>query len=190
MVWSKAGFPDGSVVKNPPASAADVCSILGSEDSHREGNGSPLQYSCLENPMDRGVWQAIQSTVSQRVGHNWIDLAHMQDDNTIQQMERRQCVDSLQPKSTKRNRSVWLNPLDLLLISARKNIQYSHYESIRSYRRILCIGWVTWGSLRKWNFTLDWMSSESGAILWRSLFICRADRPVQTQSCTWKSRHS
>ena len=34
-----------------------------------EGNGDPLQYSCLENPMDRGAW--LQSMGSQRVGHNW-----------------------------------------------------------------------------------------------------------------------
>ena len=49
-------FPDGSVVKNPPASAGDIGSILGSEISPGEGNGNPLQYSCLENPMDRGAW--------------------------------------------------------------------------------------------------------------------------------------
>ena len=56
------GFPGGSVVKNPPASAGnaeDSGSIPGSGRSLGEGNGNPLQYSCLENPMDRGVWQAI-----------------------------------------------------------------------------------------------------------------------------------
>ena len=37
-----------------------------------EGNGNPLQYSCLENPMDRGAWYRVQSTGSQRVGHNWV----------------------------------------------------------------------------------------------------------------------
>ena len=49
------------VVKNLPASAGDVRdsgSIPGSERSPGEGNGYPLQYSCLENPMDRGAWQA------------------------------------------------------------------------------------------------------------------------------------
>ena len=43
----------------------------------REGPGNPLQYSCLENPMDRGTWWATQSMGSQRVGHNWSDLACM-----------------------------------------------------------------------------------------------------------------
>ena len=37
-----------------------------------EGNGTPLQYSCLENPMDRGAWWAVQSMGSLRVGHNLV----------------------------------------------------------------------------------------------------------------------
>ena len=49
-------FPGGSVVKNLPANARDASFILGSIRSPGEGNGNPLQYSCLENPMDRGVW--------------------------------------------------------------------------------------------------------------------------------------
>ena len=52
------GFPGGSVVKNPPASAGNVDSIPGLGRSPRVGNGSPLQYSHLENPMDRGSWWA------------------------------------------------------------------------------------------------------------------------------------
>ena len=55
------GFPGGSVVKNLPASAGDagdagLITELGS--SHGGGNGNPLQYSCLENTMGRGAWQA------------------------------------------------------------------------------------------------------------------------------------
>ena len=45
------------VVKNPPANARDVGSIPGSERSPGERNGNPLQYSWLENPMDREAWQ-------------------------------------------------------------------------------------------------------------------------------------
>ena len=45
------------MVKNPPASVADMGLIPGLERSSRGGHGSPLQYSCLENPMDRGAWQ-------------------------------------------------------------------------------------------------------------------------------------
>ena len=57
-IW---GFQGGSVVKNPPANAGDIrdpVSIPGLGRSPGEGNGNLLQYSCLENPMDRGAWQA------------------------------------------------------------------------------------------------------------------------------------
>ena len=43
----------------------DVCLIPGSGRSPREGNGNPLQNSCLNNPMDRGGWQAIAQRVSE-----------------------------------------------------------------------------------------------------------------------------
>ena len=55
-------IPGGSVVKNPPANAEDARdtgSIPGMGRSPGEGNGNPLQYSCLENLRDRGSWQAI-----------------------------------------------------------------------------------------------------------------------------------
>ena len=49
----------GSPVKNQPGKAEDTGSIPGSGRSLGEGNGNPLQYSCLGNPMDRGAWQVI-----------------------------------------------------------------------------------------------------------------------------------
>ena len=55
----KEGFPVGSVVKNPPANARDMDSIPGLGRSPGEGNGNPLQYSCLGNLKDRRAWQAI-----------------------------------------------------------------------------------------------------------------------------------
>ena len=57
-LWSLRGFPGGSVVKNPPANAEDAGWIPGLRRSLGEGKGNPLQYSYLENPMDRGAWQA------------------------------------------------------------------------------------------------------------------------------------
>ena len=48
----------------------DMGVIPGWGRSPGEGNGNPLQYSCLENPMDRGAWQATQSMGSQRVRHD------------------------------------------------------------------------------------------------------------------------
>ena len=63
-------FPGGSDSKASAYIAGDLGLIPGSGRSSGEGNGSPLQYSCLENPMDRGVWW-LQSMGSQRVGHDW-----------------------------------------------------------------------------------------------------------------------
>ena len=54
-VWD---FPGGSDSKELTCNAGDLGSIPGWERSPGEGNGNPLQYSCLENPKDRGVWQA------------------------------------------------------------------------------------------------------------------------------------
>ena len=54
------------MVKNPPANAGDMGSIPGSERSPAEGNGSPLLYSCLENPMDRGAWWATVQAVAKQ----------------------------------------------------------------------------------------------------------------------------
>ena len=56
------GFPVGAVVKNPHANAGDARDmdlIPGLGRSPGGGHGNPLQYSCLENSMDRGAWQAI-----------------------------------------------------------------------------------------------------------------------------------
>ena len=58
MAARRLGVPGGSVVKNPPANAGDSSLIPGLGKSPGEGNGNPLQYSHLENPMDRGTWQA------------------------------------------------------------------------------------------------------------------------------------
>ena len=63
------GFPHSSVGKESACSAGDTGSIPGSGRSPGEGNGKPLQYSCLENPMDRGAWQATVYGVS-GVRHN------------------------------------------------------------------------------------------------------------------------
>ena len=52
------GFLGDSVVKNPPANTGDAGLIPGLGRSPGEGNGNPLQYSCLGNPMDKGVWRA------------------------------------------------------------------------------------------------------------------------------------
>ena len=73
------GFPGGSVVKNPPANtgdARDVDSIPGLGRSPGEGNGNPLQNSCLGNPLDKGAWWATvhgvtkESDMTERLNNN------------------------------------------------------------------------------------------------------------------------
>ena len=69
-------FPGGSVVKNLPANVGDAGLIPGSGRSPGNGNGIPLQYSCLGNPMNRGVWQATvhgvakESEMTYRLNNN------------------------------------------------------------------------------------------------------------------------
>ena len=60
------GFPDGSDGKEYACNAGDMNSIPGLGRSPRGGNGNPLQYSFLENPMDRGAWWVIVHRVAKR----------------------------------------------------------------------------------------------------------------------------
>ena len=57
-IWIRSDFPGGSDSKVSAYNAGDPGSIPGLGRSPGEGNGNPLQYSCLENPMDRRAWQA------------------------------------------------------------------------------------------------------------------------------------
>ena len=61
------GVSVGSVVKNPPANAGDIGLILKLERSPGEGNGNPLQYSYLRNPMDRGAQQTTVYRVTKEL---------------------------------------------------------------------------------------------------------------------------
>ena len=66
------GFPNDSAVKNLPVNAGDTGDAGSIPESGRSpggGNSSPLQYSCLENPMDRGAWRAE--------GHKELDMTEM-----------------------------------------------------------------------------------------------------------------
>ena len=58
------GFPRASIVKNPPGNAGDAGSIPGSGRSPGGGNSNPFQYPCLENPMNRGIWQTVVHSVT------------------------------------------------------------------------------------------------------------------------------
>ena len=72
MVYTYVLYAGGTVVKNLPASAGDtrdMCLIPGSERSPRQGNGNPLQYSCLGNPTDRGAWQLTVHGITKSQRH-------------------------------------------------------------------------------------------------------------------------
>ena len=58
MSMGSMGFPGGSDDKESVSNSGDLGSVSGSGRYPGEGNGNPLQYSCLENSMDRGAWRA------------------------------------------------------------------------------------------------------------------------------------
>ena len=58
-IWYNRGFPDGSDGKESTCNAGDISLIPASGRSPGKGSGNSLQYSCLENSMDRGAWQTI-----------------------------------------------------------------------------------------------------------------------------------
>ena len=77
-IMKKQELPSGARVKNPLVNAGDVRDTGLIPELGRSlggGHGNPLQYSCLENPMDRRDWKAMIHRVSQRVRHNLSDLA-------------------------------------------------------------------------------------------------------------------
>ena len=65
-------FPGSSDGKASVYSVGDLSLIPGSERFPGEGNGNPLQYSCLENSKDGEAWRRLLSMGSQRVGHDWV----------------------------------------------------------------------------------------------------------------------
>ena len=69
FVENVAGFPGGSDGKESACNSRDPRSLLGSGRSPGGGNGNSLQYSCLENSMDRGTWWATVHEITKR--HDW-----------------------------------------------------------------------------------------------------------------------
>ena len=130
------------VVKNLPANAGDVRdmdSIPGSERSPGGGHGKPLQYSCLEHPMDRGAWQATVHRVAQR----WTWLKRLSTDATSNSNSR------YRPK---RNESIW--PCKNLHMNVHNSFIYNSWKAEISQKPIK---WETkYGTCTKWNIIWPW----------------------------------
>ena len=78
------GLPGGSVVKNLPSNAGNLGSISGLGRCPGEGNGYPLQYSCLENPMNRGAWQAtVHGVAKESDTTEWLNNHHRLNDTAL-----------------------------------------------------------------------------------------------------------
>ena len=74
------GFPGGSEVKASACNVGDLSSIPGLGKFSGGGNGNPLQYSCLENPMDGGAWWATVHRVAKsptRLSNIWVWVVHV-----------------------------------------------------------------------------------------------------------------
>ena len=75
-IWNLKDFTCGSDGKESDCNAGDPGLIPGLGRSPGEGNGNPLEYSCLENSMDRGPWRATAPGVAQRVRYDWATNTH------------------------------------------------------------------------------------------------------------------
>ena len=95
------GFLGGSAIKNPPANGRDMGSVPGWERSSGEGNGNPLQYPCLENPMDRGAWW----TTVHGVTKSWTRLKQLSVHTHIHTHTHVSHIQRQRERSTKKERN-------------------------------------------------------------------------------------
>ena len=116
------------VVNSPPTNAGyerDTGSILGWGRSHREGHGNQLQYSCLENPMDRGVWWATVHGVAKSC--TWLKQLSNNSSIPLELIEW-YMKERKYPRNTTESRIINVSPfgltlLTLILITSQKNAQ-------------------------------------------------------------------
>ena len=118
-------FPGDSVVKNLPANPGDSGSIPGLGRSPGEGNSSPLQYSFLENPTDRGTWQATVHGVTKESDMTEHTHTHTHT-HTHGHREQSSCQrgGKMGESGLRRSKLCWMNN-KVLLFSTGNYIQYS-----------------------------------------------------------------
>ena len=102
LLHVERGFPGGSLIKNLPANAGDMGLIPGLGRSPGEENGKPLQYSCLANPMDRGVWWATIHRITKELDTTeWLTFSSLQHvDREKPSIQRVNCKLYYSPRGT------------------------------------------------------------------------------------------
>ena len=108
-------LPVDSVVKNPPANAGNAASIPGWGRSSGDGNGNPLQYSCLGNPLDRGAWRVNRPQGHKRVRHDLAIKTTSKNKKLQQQIEH--LFICLLPICILLQRNIYLGLLPIFLLS-------------------------------------------------------------------------
>ena len=138
VIMEKGNFSGGSVVKNLPAKQKNVGWIPQSGRPLREGNGNPLQYSCLGNPMDRGIWWTTVHEVTKVHLMIWSHIEWSSELlKTVKLYALIQCFPGLAPFQ--------LSPNKLCTSSLRMGIQ-NWFHSLRN----------SWTSLSLWNWIKNW----------------------------------
>ena len=93
------------VAKNPPANAGDMGLIPGSGRSPGRGHGNPVQYSCLENPMDRGDWWTTVHSVAKSLTQLKQLSMHIRKADTMGRAEQKERTESA--KHRRKSRRAW-----------------------------------------------------------------------------------
>ena len=159
-------FSGGSVVKNLPANAGDADSIPGSGRSPGGGNGNPLQYSCLKNPMDRGAWQVTVHRVSES------DMTEHTRVKVSAKITATRCLTSMYIVGRLRKITVIRKGgKEFLIISFRRYkrvtyfgnlLKYIHMNISSKYRKLLINSYKL--------YTLCWLWSENSKSYPQSLY--------------------
>ena len=157
--WS-GGFPGVSDSKESACKVGDPGSISGSGRSPGEGNGNPLQYSCLENPMDRGAWWATVHRVAESnrtegltFTHHWLTLLRTWNEpNTVNQLHSNKHFLKKKEKSWHVDLFLSSTQNKLLLFNCKKkkfeNLRKKIYtESNRSTYHNYLLWWLSFYSL-------------------------------------------
>ena len=129
-------FSGGTVVKNPPANAGNTDLLLGLRRSPGEGNGNPLQYSCLENPMDQRDWWATVHWVT----NSWTQMSTRASSGNIKVIKKVRSGQNLITEVQKTSQEemlwvTWIFPLSFLLLDLLFSGDYTPHWRIFQFAK-------------------------------------------------------